>query len=370
MIQTVSYALPSSDLIVRIDVVPISELGPDLIQRWRDLQAGSAAFSSPFFTPDFALAVGRARSDLFVAIIETEGGITGLLPFHKRTGGRGVPVGGHLSDYHGIIGRAPAPGAASDLLRGMGLVAFDFNHALADQPLFESNAFAHSASPMADLRNGYASWKEQVSAKTKALKTLARKERKLARDIGPIRFESHDPSPAAWDLFVQWKRRALRDLGTSFLAEGWDAVLLSKLRQQQGPGFQGRLSTLYAGDRMVAAHFGLVTPQAWHWWFPAFDDSTGNLSVGLVLLHQCISAAAEQAISELDFGRGSERYKGEFSNHARALCEGSIEVGIHPSAVARKMRKAAMRHGTRWLPERHADLARRAGNRLLKAGKL
>gem|GEM_PF-991608 len=357
-------------IIVRLEHISIANLGDDLEKRWSALLLQSDAFGSPFYSPAFAKVVGRHHENLRIGLIETAGAVTGILPFHRCAGGRGAPVGGHACDYQGIIGTLPAPSLSGELLRGFGLAAYDFDHALADQALFAQQAFKVGNSPRADLRQGYDNWCADVAGKTNALKTLARKERKLARHIGPLTFKFHDTSPKAWPTFVHWKAEALKHFGVHFLADTKDARLLEDLRDEQGPELQGRLSTLYAGDRLVAAHFGIATPRAWHWWFPSYDPQMGNLSVGLILMRHCIQTAADEGIGELDFGRGNERYKVEFSNQSRALCEGSLERPIHPIGALRWLRKAVQKQGNRLLPAQQADLLHRAGKKLLKAGRL
>lgn len=355
---------------MRFDVLPLAEMGPDLLERWQQLQSGSEAFASPFFTPDFSQAVGECRDDLYLGVIEDQRQICGLLPFHRRAFGRGVPVGGGICDYQGFIGIAPASDHVAPMLSGFGLTALDYNHGLAEQDLLADNAYSWSRSPRADLRRGFAAWEEEVGRKGSALKTLARKERKLARDLGPLRFVASDPSAESWEAFIGWKREALRRIGVRFLARNWDALLLDNLRATRGHGLEGRLSTLYAGERLVAAHFGLVTKRAWHWWFPTYAPDTGNLSAGLVLLRHCIAQAACEGIAELDFGRGGERYKVEFSNNDRKLCEGSLERSLHPIGAARRLRKAVQRSCKVHLSEGQSAFLRRAANRLLGAGRL
>lgn len=339
-----------------------------MLQTWSDLQQADPELCSPFFAPGFAQAVGQVRDDLWLGVIEDAGWITGLLPFHRKRGGIGVPVGGQLCDYQGVIGTAPDGG---EMLKGFGLVSYDFNHALAAQPLFAGNAFSHSNSPRADLRQGLAAWEAEVGAQTKALKTLARKERKIVRELGDLRFELNDPDDAAWDIFTDWKDANLRGQGgRGFLVDGWDADLISALRGQDTGKCAGVFSTLYAGDRLVAAHFGIRSARAWHWWFPAYDPDLGNYSAGLILMVRCIARAAEDGVAEFDFGRGTQRYKMEFSNRARPLCEGSLERVTHPVGVLRGLHKLAQRQGARVLSERHANLMRRAGTKVLRAGLL
>lgn len=255
------------------------------------------------------------------------------------------------------------------MLRACGLASYDFNHALADQPLFSGNAFWSDCSLHADVSHGIEAWKRQINQQTKALKTTERKRHKLERELGPLKFVLHDPSAEAWNTFISWKRLALAKAGMSgFLEENWVNGLFDDLRATQTPEFGGYFSTLYAGERLVAAHFGLCSARVWHWWFPTFDAGLHRYSPGLVLLVHCLEHAAASGLAELDFGRGTERYKREFSNGSRMLCEGSLELWHTPHGAARRLRKSIQRAGNRFLPETKADTLRRASNRILRAG--
>lgn len=355
------------------EIISVAELGPDLVARWRAIQAGAPALGSPFFCPGFSQAVGRHRPDLRIAVLPDDGagaGPGGFFQFHRKAGG-GVPVGGGICDYQGVIAAPEALPDAAALLRACALPAFDFNHALAEQPLFAAQAFWRSASPRADLSAGIEAWRDHVKAQSSAYKTLERKRRKLARELGDLRFVVHDPSPAAWQSFLDWKGRSLGKQGVhGFLAEPWLAGLMQDLRDTRTPDFGGYLSTLYAGERLVAAHFGLRSARAWHWWFPTYDETLGSYSAGLVLMLFCIEEAAAAGLAELDFGRGTQRYKREFSNRSRPLCEGSLERWDRPAGMLRGLRKTGQRAVNQLLPDRAANFARRAGNKVLQAGLL
>ncbi|MGC5198970.1 GNAT family N-acetyltransferase, partial [Aphanothece microscopica] len=131
-------------------------------------------------------------------------------------------------------------------------------------------------------------WKSEVSAQSREFSALARKRRKTEREIGPIRFVANDPSEAAWDTFVQWKDAALRKLGLDgFLTTAWTRALIEDLRRTDTPSFGGMFSTLYVGDRLVSAHFGLRTDRVLHWWFPTYDPAPELMSPGTMLLVDC-----------------------------------------------------------------------------------
>ncbi|MFC2970225.1 GNAT family N-acetyltransferase [Acidimangrovimonas pyrenivorans] len=351
------------------ETLPADALSPDLVARWHALQAQSPALANPFFSPGFTQAVGRHRPDLRVAVLRDGNTVTGLFPFHRKPGGCGAPVGGQISDYQGVIAAPDSLPDAGDLLVAAGLGAYDFNHALAEQAPFAAGAFWHSASPRADLSDGIEAWRGEVRARSSALKTLERKRRKLTRELGELRFLAHDPSAAAWQSFLDWKARSLGKQGVrGFLAEPWLAGLIDDLRATQEPEFGGYLSTLYAGDRLVAVHFGLRSARVWHWWFPTYDEELGSYSPGLILMLLCIEEAAATGMIELDFGRGTQRYKREFSNRSRPLCEGSLERWTRPCGTLRGLRKFGQGAANRLLPRKGADFTRRAGTKLLRAG--
>lgn len=350
-------------------VISASELDDGLVSRWAELQAGTPDLCSPFFSPGFTTLLDPHRPDLRVAIWTSEGVETGFLPFHLGRGGCAAPVGGQINDYQGIIAAPEDVPDRAGFLEVPSLAAYDFNHALGSQALFAQTAFWHATSPRADLRAGLAAWQADVTAKGSALKSLARKRRKIARELGPLTFRPHDPDEAAWERFLLWKARSLERQGArGFLSAPWLAAFVDDLRRTRTPDFGGYLSTLYAGDRLVAAHFGIRSRTAWHWWFPTYDADLPTYSPGLLLMLACIEHAAEEGLHEVDFGRGTQRYKQEFSNRERALCEGSIARAASLQSVARGSRCHVQRLANRTLPASAADILRRAGTKVLRAG--
>jgi len=104
--------------------------------------------------------------------------------------------------------------------------------------------------------------------------------------------------------------------------------------------------------------------------FPTYGQDFRAYSPGLILLLFCVEEAARSGLTELDFGRGAERYKKEFGNRSRPLCEGSLERRTRPAGSFRTLRKGIQRFVNRRMSEEHADVIRRAANRWLRAGIL
>ncbi|MGD9665253.1 MAG: GNAT family N-acetyltransferase [Novosphingobium sp.] len=355
---------------MRYEILRPSEFSPDLVSIWNDLLDQDEDLGSPFFTLEFAMAVGRCRDDLRIAVLRNSGEVTGFLPYHLKPGGCAAPVGGQICDYQGLIGVAIDPGPRGcRLLRDCGISSYDFNHGLAAQGMLEENAFSLSNSLRADLRGGYEQWRADVMAQTKQMAKANRLKRKMEREQGALRFVRHDSSEQAWDTFVAWKDEALRQEGAvGFPGAAWIDALLRDIRETDTPRFAGLFSTLYSGDRLVAAHFGMRSDRAWHWWFPSYDPAMRQYAPGLVLMLACIEEAARMGLGELDFGRGTQLFKMQFGNRARRLCEGSLERTETVSGMARALRKSAQSLANKVLPEQAATFVRRAGTKVFRAG--
>lgn len=355
---------------IEIRVIDPSALDENLMRRWHELCAASEQLKSPFFTPEFTQFMARCRDDVKIGLIEADQVIVGILPFHHKRSGVAAPIGGHVCDYQAIIGALPEELSERQLLQSLGVSAFDFNHALLVQSVFRKNAVQFSVSRRVDLRDGYEAWLDETKRNGSAIKNTQRKARKIARELGPLTFHYQDASDDAWDQFLVWKAQALKFDVETMLSPDWVRDVFFGIRSLQGKCFSGVFSTLYAGEKLVAAHFGLQSERALHWWFPTYDPALGKYSPGLIHLLHSLEHISNLGLDELDFGRGESRYKCEFSNDARELCEGSLERLGTPAGAARGIRKLGQRAIDKALPSKVGSFTLRAGNRLLKAGQL
>src|SRR5579862_1518578 len=57
------------DRAMQISLISARELTDDLLIRWSDIQSGSPALASPYFSPEFTRAVADVREDVEVALI-------------------------------------------------------------------------------------------------------------------------------------------------------------------------------------------------------------------------------------------------------------------------------------------------------------
>jgi CelD/BcsL family acetyltransferase involved in cellulose biosynthesis len=317
---------------MRISVIHPSELGPAEVTAWQDMQRRSAGLRNPFLSPEFAQAVGRHRADARVAVLTDggggggEGGIAGFLPFEKHRLGMGLPIGAGLTDCQGLVHVPGFEWDPQDLLRGCGLSGFAFDHLAAEQRPFRPYLAATAPSPVIDLADGWAAYQAKLKVRSASfLRSVARKRRKLEREVGPARLVTKSQDRDALRALMAWKSDQYRRTGRSDrFAHPWIVGLLEDLFATRGSHFSGLFSVLYAGDTPVAAHLGVRCGPAVAHWFPAYDTSYAQYSPGLIEHVQMVEAAAGIGVELIDLGKGYKRYKEELKSSDIYVGEGAV----------------------------------------------
>jgi CelD/BcsL family acetyltransferase involved in cellulose biosynthesis len=329
---------------MRVEVVHPNDLGIDEVERWRGLQKANPTLGNPFLSPDYTLAVGRARKTARVGVLTDGGEVVGFFPHERRGRLLGTVIGAGISDCQGII---HAPGLELDgreLVRACGLPVWEFDHLIADQVPFAPFHIAQIGSPVMDLSAGYPAYVDERNRANGAIKTVHRKMRKLAREVGELRFEYQATDERLLRLLMDWKSAQYqRTRVHDRFATPWIVRTVTELFATRSPECTGTLSVLYAGDRPVAAHFGIRSESTLSYWFPAYDPEFSRYSAGLGLLLQMAEAAAESGAEQVDLGRGSTRYKDELKTGELRIAEG--RVGVSWPATTIRSAQGAMRHG-------------------------
>jgi CelD/BcsL family acetyltransferase involved in cellulose biosynthesis len=328
---------------MKISIISPSELDATLRSRWLGILEGQPLLGSPYFAPEFVAAAGAARRDVRVAVIEAEGRVAGFFPF-QQAWGAGRPVGGRLSDHHGVIAEAGFEWDWAGLLDACKLGYWQFDHLPAWQrPLWHGG---QSLSRGLDLSAGFDAYvQRRLGQGARRLGELPRKARKLAREVGPVRLEEHSADGNVLQTVIALKSAQCRRTGADdCFAQPWARDLVERIRAVDEPHFGGRLSALYAGDTLVAAHFGMRSRRVWHWWFPVYEQRFAAYSPGALLLHELARTAAAQGHELVDLGKGEEAYKSSFADTGTALVEGVV---ARPSPITslRVLRKST----GRWL---------------------
>jgi CelD/BcsL family acetyltransferase involved in cellulose biosynthesis len=326
----------------RVKVISGKAMDTALLHQWGALQQSNPDFQNPCFSPEFTRAVAAARKDVEIGIIEESGEIVAIFPFQRKAAGRGIPVGGIVSDYQGLICR---PGFSCDpreLLKACGLISWDFDRLLATQKLFKPFHKLCEPSALIDLSQGYEAYvAERRAGGTEQIKKCMNLMRRLELEIGPIRFVPHSPDPAEVAKVLAWKSRQYRKTGwKDIFAQKWGRSLVEQIHATQSESFAGMLSLLYAGNNLVAGHFGMRSRTVWHYWFPAYDPQFAKYSPGLILLLKMAQHAPEIGLRAIDLGTGLTLYKRRLMNASISVAEGSVERASLLSILRRTRRKA------------------------------
>lgn len=351
---------------MKISVVPGKELAGQQMLRWADLQQNSPALASPYFCPEFTAAVAAVRDDVYVGVLEEATETVGFFPFQRGRMRVGKPVGWPMSDYQGVVIADERWFDAAELVRGCGLSVWHFDHLIASQVPFRPYHRVAAESPMIDLSHGYEAYKlAQRRAGSRLLEQICRKERKLEREVGPLRFEVHEVDPTVLGKLIDWKREQYRRTGLlNVLGFAWTVELVERIHATKANGFAGILSVLYVADDVAAAHMGMRSKDVWHWWFPSYNHRFGKYSPGLILLLRMMECAPAHGIRQIDLGKGDDRYKQCLVSHAVPLAEGCVALPSLASTLRRTGNRIEAWYRTLPLPgfvRAPARMIRRAG---------
>jgi CelD/BcsL family acetyltransferase involved in cellulose biosynthesis len=355
---------------MEIAVVSTSELGSAEIAAWHEMQSQTPALASPFLSPEFAIAAGKVRPDARVAVLAERAGPVGFFPFERRRSGAGVPIAAGLTDCQGLVHVPGAQWDPRDLLRACRVGVWHFDHLVAGQQPFARYVSASAASPVIDLTDGYAAYAGRLQARSPQIcKDVARKSRKLERELGELRFVPDSRDVGDLRVLMSWKSDQYRRTGRrDRFDQPWIVDLVEELLNTRAGGFSGLLSMLYAADTPIAGHFGLRQGGVLGHWFPAYDASFGKYSPGMTQHLKMIEESAALGIVSIDLGKGAKRYKEQLKSYDLTVAEGTV-IGSSVVAAAHRAGHAPARWAVRQI-RGHQGLFTAADRVLKRYGRL
>lgn len=326
-------------------LIAAHELDATLIDAWRSIQAKDHALSSPYFCPEFTQAVSQVRDDVRVVVIEDAGRPVGFFPHQRSAFGRGGPVGGPLSDYHGVIAEPNSAWDLRALMRAAKLSVWTFDHLVGDIGKFDAYVTARATSPQINLTPGYQQYAQgRRDAGSDYIKKTEGLARKLGREFGELHFTLHETKSGALDQLIRWKRDQYRGAKlTDVFGVPWTGKLLARIAHARSAGFSGVCSVLRVGDRIVAAHLGMRCREVLHYWFPAYDSEFAKFSTGIILLLRMAETLAGDGVRTIDLGKGDAQYKQRLMTGAVELREGAVELPSFLSSARQLQRMAEAR---------------------------
>ena len=314
---------------MKVTVVHPGELGAGDWQRWAAF-AHATDLGSPFLSPEFAQVIGEVRDDARVGVIDEGSTTCAFFPFQIDSEHVGRPIGATIADAQAVMCDRDWDFDARELVAAAGLSCWHFDHLVLSQAPFAPYQRQRHRAPFVDLRGGHEHFLSEVRAHSRdLLAQVGRRRRKLEREVGPVVCEWQSSRPQD-DLrrLEQWKSgQYARDETWDRFAAPWIAAAVRRLAESRQPGCTGVLTVLRAGDRPVAAHFGLLGRDRLSWWFPAYDPEFGRYSPGLILLLAVIAEAAGRAVPLIDLGRGEHGYKLRVTPLFSEVAEGWVDAG-------------------------------------------
>lgn len=314
-------------------IKPLAELTIAETRAWEALVAAHAYCRKAFLSPVFAACVAKSNPQVFVIIGYIDGVPVWFLPIQRHTGWLGrfgvfEPLGGVMSDYFGAVAKPGAkfsPREIFEVPNGR-FAASLFTHLDESQV----NCGLTGIDPRVGLRTRIGDsvedyWEDLRKKDKKLVYDTERREKKLIKEHGEIRFEwqSTDREKDLSSL-IEKKRdqyaRTEKFHAPLFLPA--NVALLEGLLTTASPSCEGVLSVLYCAQDLVAAHFGLRCHETLHVWFPVYDPKYAAYSPGRILLKNIINESAKRKIHILDRGEGDNQAKRDFSNEQHTYYRG------------------------------------------------
>lgn len=312
---------------MNVNVIPANELTQPHLELWDRLLLDNSALDNPFFRPEFVRTAARVIPNVEVAVLSADGEDVGFFPFERLKGKTAQPVGGFLSDLHGVIVGQGTTWDADTLIRECDLHCWQFDHLIASQTPFKAHHSFTDDSPYMDLSDGYDEYcRSRTQAGTSVIKRAAAKRRRLERDLGPLCFTAHTTDRAAWNTLTDWKREQLMRQGYADMFQlSWVNELFEELRGVQEERFTPLLSTLHAGDELLAVHLGLKSPTAIDSWIPTYAAEYSKYSPGLLLQLELAQWGSASGVRRVDLGRGENQMKTSLMSDSLKVAVGTID---------------------------------------------
>ncbi|MDJ0734031.1 MAG: GNAT family N-acetyltransferase [Nostocaceae cyanobacterium] len=170
--------------------------------------------------------------------------------------------------------------------------------------------------------NNFDSWDEFVKhvkqKRSNLFSDTRRRQRKMEKEVGPLTFVFDDRRADVLAACMGWKSEQYRMSGyidafayeehVRFFQELVNRDLLL-------------VSSLSAGDKLIAVHLGVLLEGRLYWWIPAYDSNYKVYSPGRLLLELLLNESFQLNHKEFDFMIGDEPYKWYYATHTRLIKE-------------------------------------------------
>lgn len=293
------------------------------------MTAAEPAFANPLLGPDFAQAVGAVLPQASVTVWRRpDNAPVAFLAHQKAQSGVVRPIAGPLSDYQALISMRGDRLDGAHLLSVAGFAAWRYTALIDPHGVFAAPGLTHEAHRIvldAPTDSAAAGYLETIrAAGAKKFKNYRRLGHALEREVGELRMVAPDHSAAAFDQLMAWKREQLARTGVfNFLGPAWTNLLLENMFARRDGDFRSLMMGLYAGDRLVAGHFGLRQGDYFHPWIASVDPEMAAWSPGQLFLTRAIEAMPSLGLRAYDLGPSHDHYKRPYATTQVLVGEGA-----------------------------------------------
>lgn len=338
---------------LKAEVLAPSRLGPAELQAWSQMVAATPHLQRAFFSHGFARACEMAHGLAHVGVLHESGAIRGFLPFQFRTPWHArlrlaERIGGELCDNAGLVAQSGFRIDPAILLRCCRLGGLFISHLPEEQEAFGLTAMAGRIGHHIDLSAGSAHYFAALAASRKSfVQDTERRLRRAARDYGPLVFTYVvRPERDAVLRLIEDKRQQYRRTGASdVFADPHRLRLIEVLLDLPASDCELVLTTLAAGERVLARHLGLLHAGVLSYWFPVYDTEAQKVSPGRLLLWHTIQQADTHGIRLVDRGEGDSEAKRDFSTGTTRFGQAYFSAGTPRAGLARLWQAAEWRLG-------------------------
>jgi len=311
---------------MNIQLISAGNLDSGHLAAWSRIQQGHSELASPLFRAEFTRLAAEACRGIEVAVVQEDGAAVGFFPFHRDPWNVARPVGGCLSDVHGLIAPQDVALDVRELIRGCELRAWYFDHLPAWQAAFTHCGWgwAQGAVPFMDLSagfDGYATRRRRT--RNDPLPQVMHKSRRMQREIGHVRFSADTEESEALDHLIDWRAQASTRCRPP---ARWQIELLRRVARARCNDFAGLVSTLHVGGRPAAVHVGIRSARVLHSWLAGHDPRLRRYLPELILLLEIARRAEHLDIDRIDLGGGSDANKMRLMSDALPLVAGAVDL--------------------------------------------
>jgi CelD/BcsL family acetyltransferase involved in cellulose biosynthesis len=178
--------------------------------------------------------------------------------------------------------------------------------------------------PYIDLSAGYEAYvadhKRRHSGRWFA--TLRRLQRKIEREVGPLRFTFHSEDPRDFETIIRLKTEQFHHYNN--LNDPAYMALFRHLLATPTPRCSVGVSVLHVGDRFIAGQIALGSQSMLGPIVTSYDPAVARYSPGSLLMIKVCEEAAARGIVKYDLSGGEQAYKSTWMSDADRLADGYV----------------------------------------------